>query len=173
MENGLACLATKLIALLAGEEITEKQAPRGVGGGEGCRRTLRQPGAKTAKTLINVFCAVFTVLECRAGGCPESYKHLSSPAVLCAKRAASSAREFFVGRICCQRDYPRERNAENVFRESGAMELYSESSLICMKHRARESNETAPDVPAGLQRLLPLIADCSYGNYSSDQSMLS
>lgn len=60
MENGLACLATKLIALLAVEEITEKQALKREGeGGRGCyrmaRRAPRQPGRKRRKHSLTSF----------------------------------------------------------------------------------------------------------------------
>lgn len=71
------------------------------GGGEGsgtARRSLRQPG-ENAKTLINVFCAVFTVLEYRAGGSLKSYKHLPACSLTCKTRCAFD--EFFVGTIYC------------------------------------------------------------------------
>lgn len=82
----------------------------------GARRSPRrqlQPG-ENAKTLINVFCAVFTVLEYRAGGSLKSYKHLPACSLTC--KTPLRLRRVLRRHNLLQRDYPRERNAENVFR---------------------------------------------------------
>lgn len=60
MENGLACLATELIAPRAGEEIAEKQARDPA---NSVTFALARRSGENAKTLINVLVrAVFTAL---------------------------------------------------------------------------------------------------------------
>lgn len=113
MENGLACFATKLIALPVDEEIAKKQAPQGLEDDGSCttRRSLRQ-SEENAKTLINVFCAVFTVLEYRASGSLKA----TNTYQLCLTCKTRCAFDGVLRRHnLLQRDYSRERNAENVF----------------------------------------------------------
>jgi len=96
------------------------------------RRSPRQPG-ENAKTLINVFCTVFTELEHHAGGSLESYEHLQACSLTCKTRLRRVLRYNLL-----QRDYPRERSAENEIPGIWSDDVIRKSSLICMKHRVRE-----------------------------------
>lgn len=112
MENGLACLATKLIALLADEEITEKQAPRGWG-----ELATLASRAKTRKHSLTSFAPY---LPCSSTVRAVPWK-LQTPTSL--QSYALRLRRVLRRHDLLQRDYPRERNAENVY--SGNLERWS------------------------------------------------
>jgi len=90
MENGLACLATKLIAFSADEEIAEKQAPpsQGVKGAARLAAFLAKR-VKTRKHSLMSFAQYLpssSTMRAVLSKATNTYK----PAVLRAKRAASS-----------------------------------------------------------------------------------